>query len=479
VGFWLEGLLPKEDINSDYEYYELIKFEPYMHEILGTDSSIIIKGRPFGTVEIKEYNIEDCNIKAYKDDAYISYAKLDGTLEDFLSSEKGEKWERLIEQCQITLSSLKMNFTGNLDSILLFNQGLAYITEGRTFTEQEYSDGAKVCIISAETARDSGIKVEDKMNFSFWSNGYIMLKTDSEQIWRHAPYGDGCGFIEESTFEVIGIYKAENIWDENEFFFTPNNAFAPQGSIEGSITFELPEFRISRKIIEETGEIIPAASGQYQSISNTHSYVIKPGHIEAFEKEMESLGYGGMFYYYDQGYSLISPILDSLKESTSLLMYVSVAVWAVVLSAFFIIMASRSRKTAGIMMSLGTKRSHIFVHMLVMLMCVIIISSLAGGIAGYFMYDGIVGKIYEEAREDNVNLEFSSFKTDQSISGKYDSSLIESFDLKKSPQSVLMIGGIQLIFLSSASAVMAKRYSMMEPLALLKGAGRIKGRKKK
>ena len=175
---------------------------------------------------------------------------------------------------------------------------------------------------------------------------------------------------------------------------------------------------------------------------------------------------------------MISPILDSLRESTSLLMYVSVAVWAVILSAFFVIMASRGRKTAGIMMSLGTKRNQIFVHMLSMLMCVIMISSLAGGIVGYFMYDGIVGKIYEEAREDNVNLEFSSFKTDASISGTYDS-LIESFDLKKSPQSVILIGGIQLIVLSSVSAVMAKRYSMMEPLVLLKGEGKIIGRKRK
>jgi len=176
---------------------------------------------------------------------------------------------------------------------------------------------------------------------------------------------------------------------------------------------------------------------------------------------------------------MISPILDSLRESTSFLMYVSVAVWAVILSAFFIIMASRGRKTAGIMMSLGTKRNQIFVHMLSMLMCVIMISSLAGGIVGYFMYDGIVGRIYEEAREDNVNMEFSSFKTDASISGTYDSSLIESFDLKKSPQSVILIGGIQLIVLSSVSAVMAKRYSMMEPLVLLKGEGKIMGRKRK
>ncbi|MDD4542420.1 MAG: ABC transporter permease [Clostridia bacterium] len=481
VGFNLEIMLPGRQEErgvhmTGSKYYELVKFEPYMHEMLGTDSSTtIVRTTSGGKIE---YNIEDCYFHAYKDDANVAYAKLDGTLEDFLLSDKGQKWNRWIEECQITVSSLKMNFTENLDSVLLFNQGLAYITEGRTFTEQEYSEGAKVCIISAETARDSGIKVGDKIDFSFWSNGYTLTDLYDEPIWQHTPYGDGCGFIEESSFEVIGIYKAEDIWNENEFFLTPNNAFAPKGSIEGLIAPELPEF-YQRQYNEEKGTYNLPLIGQYQSISNTHSYVIKPGHIEAFEKEMESLGYGGMFYYYDQGYSMISPVLDSLKESTSLLMYVSVAVWAVILSAFFIIMASRNRKTAGIMMSLGTKRNQIFVHMLSMLMCVIIISSLAGGIAGYFMYDGIVGKIYEEAREDNVNLEFSSFKTDQSISGTYDSSLIESFDLKKSPQSVLMIGGIQLIFLSSASAVMAKRYSMMEPLALLKGAGRIKGRRKK
>ena len=477
--FYIENILPVDIYNRDENdpNYEIIKFEPYMHEILGTDSSTdIVINNPTQTTN---HRLENCYFRVFKDDAYMAYAKLDGTLEEFLSSDRGQKWTRLIEECQITLSSLKMNFTGNLDSVLLFNQGLAYITEGRTFTEQEYSDGAKVCIISAETARDSGIKIGDKIDFNFWSNGYILYQDMKRQIWQHAPYGDGCGFIEEGTFEVIGIYKAENVWNENEFFLTPNNMFAPKGSIKGTIKLELPEFMISGKIIEETNEYIAPVYDQYQSISNTHSYVIKPGHIEAFEKEMESLGYGGMFYYYDQGYSMISPILDSLRESTSLLMYVSVAVWAVILSAFFVIMASRGRKTAGIMMSLGTKRNQIFVHMLSMLMCVIMISSLAGGIVGYFMYDGIVGRIYEEAREDNVNMEFSSFKTDASISGTYDSSLIESFDLKKSPQSVILIGGIQLIVLSSVSAVMAKRYSMMEPLVLLKGEGKIMGRKRK
>jgi len=477
--FYIENILPIDIHNRDENdpNYEVIKFEQYMHEILGTDSSTdIVINNPTQTTKFK---LENCYFRVFKDDANMAYAKLDGTLEDFLSSDRGQKWNRLIDECKTTISSLKMNFTEDLDSILLFNQGLAYITEGRTFTEQEYSDGAKVCIISAETARDSSIKVGDKIDFSFWHNGYTLEHNQRNLILNNIPFCYGCEFFEEGTYEVIGIYKAESTWSPNEFFLTPNNAFAPKGSIEGQIKPELPGFIISGKIIEETNEIIHPVFGQYQSIPNTPSYVIKPGHIEDFEKEMESLGYGGMFYYYDQGYSMISPILDSLRESTSLLMNVSVAVWVVVLSAFFIIMASRSRKTAGIMMSLGTKRSHIFVHMLVMLMCVIIISSLAGGIAGYFMYDGIVGRIYEEAREDNVNLEFSSFKTDQSISGTYDSSLIESFDLKKSPQSVFIIGGIQLILLSSASAVMAKRYSMMEPLALLKGAGRIKGRKKK
>ena len=183
-----------------------------------------------------------------------------------------------------------------------------------------------------------------------------------------------------------------------------------------------------------------------------------------------------MFYYYDHGFSMISPILNSLKESTSLLMYISVAVWIVVMSAFFIIMTSRGGKTAGIMMSLGMKRNQIFMHMFTMFMCIILISGIVSGAIGYGMYDNIVGKIYQEAKEDNVNLDFSSFKTDQTISGTYDSSLIESFDIKKSPGTVLLMCGIQLIVLSLAAAITAKRYSMKEPLELLKGK---RGKKKK
>jgi ABC-type lipoprotein release transport system permease subunit len=157
-------------------------------------------------------------------------------------------------------------------------------------------------------------------------------------------------------------------------------------------------------------------------------------------------------------------------------MYISVAVWIVVMSAFFIIMTSRAGKTAGIMMSLGMNRNQIFMHMFTMFMCIILISGIVSGAIGYGMYDNIVGKIYQEAKEDNVNLDFSSFKTDQTISGTYDSSLIESFDIKKSPGTVLLMCGIQLIVLSGAAAITAKRYSMKEPLELLKGKG---GRKKK
>ncbi|MGI6504962.1 MAG: hypothetical protein ACOX2V_01055 [Clostridia bacterium] len=475
VPFYLETILLDDIYTRDENdpNYEIIKVEPHMHEILGTDSSIVITIKHPTNPSTKR--IEECYLRTYKDDTYMAYARLDGTLEQFLSSDKGQKWKKHIEECKTTVTSLKMNFTGNLDSVLLFNQNLAYITEGRTFTKEEYSEGAKVCIISAETAKHSGIKVGDKIDFRFWSNGYI-LSLPFKTIWQYTPFRNEYGFIGESIFEVVGIYKAENVWSTNEFFLTPNNAFAPKGSIEVPIELNLPDFTTKPIYSIETGEYIPATTGKYQSIPNTRSFVIRTGHIEDFEKEMESLGYGGMFYYYDQGFSMISPILNSLKESTSLLMYISVAVWIVVMSAFFIIMTSRGGKTAGIMMSLGMKRNQIFMHMFTMFMCIILISGIVSGAIGYGMYDNIVGKIYQEAKEDNVNLDFSSFKTDQTISGTYDSSLIESFDIKKSPGTVLLMCGIQLIVLSLAAAITAKRYSMKEPLELLKGK---RGKKKK
>ncbi|MFA7674260.1 MAG: FtsX-like permease family protein, partial [Clostridia bacterium] len=127
-------------------------------------------------------------------------------------------------------------------------------------------------------------------------------------------------------------------------------------------------------------------------------------------------------------------------------------------------------------MSLGVKRRQVFMHILVSVMCVVIISSLGGGAVGYFMYDDIVGRIYEEAKAENVNLEFSSYKTETTISGTYDSSIIENFDLKRSPDTVILIGGIQLTVLSIAAVIMAREYSKMEPLVLIKGLSR-KGRK--
>jgi hypothetical protein len=478
VSFHLETILPMATGSIDALIndpdHDIVKFEPYMHAILGTDSGTIVVRN---SAIKEEYNIEDCYLLAYKDDAYMSYAKLDGTVSEFLSSEKGQKWQRWIEECGITLSSLKMNFTGNLDSVLLFNQGLAYITDGRTFTEEEYVKGAKVCVISAETAANSGIRVGDRIDFSFWSNGYLLWQDGNNHIWRMEPYGDGCGFLENGTFEVIGIYKAENVWEESEFFFTPNTAFAPAGSVKSDMEVELPTFNVWQ-YNEEDGTYDAPLTGQYISTLNSHSFVIKPGYVDDFEAEMEAYGYGGMFHYYDQGYSMIAPVLGSLKESAELLMYVSVAVWVVIIAAFCAIIQSKNMKSAGVMMSLGIKRRQIFIDILVSIMCVVIISSLAGGTAGYFMYDDIVGRIYEEAKTENANLDFSSYKTDVTVSGSYDSSIIEDFDLKRSPDTVILIGGIQLIVLSAAAVIMARGYSKMEPLVLIKGLRRQKGKKR-
>jgi hypothetical protein len=93
VLFQLETISPEiwkyNEVRIENPDYEVIKFEPYMHEILGTDSSIVIKARPFGPEEGERvYNLEDCYFRPYKDDANVAYAKLDGTLEDFLSLKK-------------------------------------------------------------------------------------------------------------------------------------------------------------------------------------------------------------------------------------------------------------------------------------------------------------------------------------------------------------------------------------------------------
>ncbi|MFA7673533.1 MAG: hypothetical protein WCY62_06740, partial [Clostridia bacterium] len=89
------------------------------------EDTIAALGMP-ADLKINRVDILDCYYWRYNNDD-SQYARIEGTVEDFLASDKGVKWNNIINECKVTTKSLMMRLTDNLDSILMFNQDLANI----------------------------------------------------------------------------------------------------------------------------------------------------------------------------------------------------------------------------------------------------------------------------------------------------------------------------------------------------------------
>ena len=101
--------------------------------------------------------------------------KLDGSAEEYLSSEAGAEWRKWQEICNIDSHAVPVIATPNIKAVAQFAAEEAEVTEGRGFEGEEYSQEAKICIISESLAQRSSLKVGDKLRLSFYEldEGFI------------------------------------------------------------------------------------------------------------------------------------------------------------------------------------------------------------------------------------------------------------------------------------------------------------------
>ena len=87
--------------------------------------------------------------------------------------------------------------------------------------------------------------------------------------------------------------------------------------------------------------------------------VLQNGTIDQMEARLKENGLGGTVTYYDQGYSDIVESLDGYNRVSRTVLLVGLALWAVVLAAYCVLLPMQESKTALRMWTLGAKRRDI------------------------------------------------------------------------------------------------------------------------
>lgn len=253
-------------------------------------------------------------------------------------------WRMAMESIQTNNHSVPVLAVDSVEGMLEFASGRTQITQGRGISQEEYHDGAAVCLISETLARESGLDVGDTLPLSLYENEKSLPWTFRTTVGDSDPtasyYLPQRGFQQETEYTVIGLYRQSSEWGKTVASFTPNSVLTPKKSVTCAM--------------ETGGSAIEASpSGLWGTM------ILKNGTAGQMEARLKENNLAGTVTYYDQGYSEIVESLDGFSRVSRTVLWVGLALWVVVLAAYCVLFPLQEGKTALRMWTLGTVKRDI------------------------------------------------------------------------------------------------------------------------
>ena len=250
-------------------------------------------------------------------------------------------WRMAMESIQTNNHSVPVLAVDSVEGMLEFASGRTQITQGRSISQEEYRDGAAVCLISETLARESGLDVGDTLPLSLYEKKKNLMPTmvgDSDPTASY--YLPQRGFQQETEYTIIGLYRQSSEWGKTVASFTPNSVLTPKKSVTCAM--------------ETGGSAIEASpSGLWGTM------ILKNGTAGQMEARLKENNLAGTVTYYDQGYSEIVESLDGFSRVSRTVLWVGLALWVVVLAAYCVLFPLQEGKTALRMWTLGTVKRDI------------------------------------------------------------------------------------------------------------------------
>lgn len=340
-------------------------------------SSYQLVGWELGFVRLLQITLEDQSVLLGEElhDLYRepTIVHLEGSVEDFLSSEEGVLWAEALRNIDINSHAFPViGITGLMD-IADFSQGKADIVDGRGFSEEELTNGSKVCLISQSLAAHNGLSVGDTISLQYYEN-------DPDVPYQiNISEGNGClhpvacyffentmGLEQAEEYTIVGFYKQDFEWqdsDENLHTFIPNTIFVPATSVEAQMEY---------------------SHGAFFRTIHLHN-----GTIEDFQNAAAEAGFSNMFYYNDNGYSKIEPAFRSYQENAGRALVIGISVYIAVMALFIFLFPCQQKGTLATMESLGTTRSRQIRHVFIMTMGIFLSGSILGTAAGLLLWQSV------------------------------------------------------------------------------------------
>ena len=159
--------------------------------------------------------------------------------EDFWESERSRWWRNLMEVWEYPNHVFPVTGTCNVELMMAFYNGEAYITSGRTFTEEEYEQGEKVCLIQEAFAGKYELKPGDQLRLPLlvadhaWSAGSVWTNGGGGGFNFLNAKGEPYEVFEDSMYTVVGVYGGE-AGQYDDYGMGYNEVLIPSRSVRNS-----------------------------------------------------------------------------------------------------------------------------------------------------------------------------------------------------------------------------------------------------
>lgn len=317
--------------------------------------------------------------------------------EDFWDTEQGQYFINAAKGSYYNLRSINAVTTGDLMSVLPFYNGYLSIVDGRAFSEQDYTDGTKVCIVSRYLAGLNGWEIGDRIDLSFFESQYLFSKMNADYIPRYAePVSD---FFDEGSYEIIGFYDgrvttglksyASTQYDETQGALWID-IYLPERSVENAPAPKISEYNTTIRIEPLSGQ----------------KFLAEMSDSSLMEKKSE--GYQLGLTLYDQGLSAMADGLAQLSSISTLTISLAAAAAALSVMVLATFHVWRSKKEIACLRSLGVRRRQVLIIMLAAFLLVCFLGCITGAVMGHGVSYWVAGQILASANEDVGDTSFTA-----------------------------------------------------------------------
>lgn len=440
-----------------------------------TDDDSIVNGNHLRNVSVQFSDIDEkTNIwKVSTATVGVPHVtRIHGTAEEFLADPDNADWVKLLGIQDMAQHSVPILGTDSLESMYIFANSRARITEGRSITQEEYDTGARVCVLSTALAEKSGICVGDIIPISqFWcvtgseTDNWSTSTTPQDGMLNNPTIGNVSTETELMTrdeeFIVIGLYQLSNEWSESSYDVTPNTVFIPKAA-------QLPGgfggFSHSDSVtwLDENGEEKTATqSSPDASWGVYHGVKLKNGTAEDFQKALVGTSLEGQYIVTDQGYGSILGSIRAVSESSRQLFALVCVGWMLLLCLYLMLYQGFQRRNLGIMRSLGASPRVAGRYLLGSGMAVAALGIGIGSLVSLGLLSKVQNLLYEAA---TYTVTLSSYSPSGPTERSFRDLLAQS---QLPPAAILLLAAAQLTLFALTMYIQARSLSRRTPGQLL------------